>query len=67
MINLLAVIDGEGVYGTFLTYALTIFFVGSAFIMFIYLWTKGRLDMDEEPKLQMMKVEEGYEEENHDE
>lgn len=59
IIELLAVIDGEGVYGTFLTYALTASFAGSAFMMFIYLWWKGRLDMDEEPKLEMMRADQG--------
>ena len=35
-------------------WALVIAFVGSAFVIFLYLWKKGRLDMDEEPKIQMM-------------
>ncbi len=56
---MIAMIDGEGVYGTFLTYGITIFFMGAAFILFVFLWWKGRLDMDEEPKLQMMRPEEG--------
>lgn len=47
-------IDGAGAYGGFLVYGLTIAFVGSALSMFLYLWYKGRLDMDEEAKLQMM-------------
>lgn len=55
MSYLVAVMDGEGIYGTLLTYAMTISFAGGAFILFVYLWWKGRLDMDEEPKLQMMK------------
>lgn len=59
MIELLAVVDGEGVYGTFLTYGMTISFVGSAFILFLYLWWKERLDMDEEAKFEMMRAEEG--------
>lgn len=48
------VMDGGGVYGQVLHYSLTIAFVGSAFLIFLYMWYKGRLDMDEEPKLQMM-------------
>ena len=42
-------------------------FVGSALLVFIYLWRKGRLDMDEEPKFQMMKDDESLsEKENGD-
>ena len=47
-------IDGAGVYGNVLHWALVIFFVGSAFLIFLFLWCKGRLDMDEGPKMQMM-------------
>lgn len=46
--------DAAGALGGYLSYSLTIAIVGSAFILFIYLWSKGRLDMDEEPKIQMM-------------
>ena len=52
-------IDGMGVYGSLLHYMLVIAYVGSAFLVFIYLWNKKRLDMDEEPKFQMMQNEEG--------
>lgn len=52
--NFLAVIDGAGVYGSMFHYAFVIAFVGSAFLVFIYLWKNNRLDMDEEPKYQMM-------------
>lgn len=47
-------LDSAGAYGSILNYSLTIAIVGSALLVFIYLWSKGRLDMDEEPKLQMM-------------
>ena len=50
-------IDGMGIYGHFLHYALVIALVGSAFLIFLYLWKKKRLDMDEEPKFQMMQEE----------
>jgi len=50
--------DETGVYGSILHYALIFFFVGGAFIIFIYLWRKGRLDMDEEAKYQMMNDDE---------
>lgn len=53
-----AVIDGIGVYGNFFHYAIVISLVGSAFFIFLYLWRKKRLDMDEEPKFQMMREEE---------
>jgi hypothetical protein len=58
MIRFCAVIDGSGIYGTLFHYSLVIAFVGSAFLAFIYLWKKGRLDMDEEPKFQMLKSDE---------
>lgn len=58
---LLAILDGGGVYGHFLHYSLVFAMIGSAFLVFLYLWRKGKLNMDEEPKRQMME-EEG---ENH--
>jgi len=48
------ILDGEGVYGTFLSYAQIFFFSGGALILFLYFWSQGRLDMDEDPKYQMM-------------
>lgn len=51
-----------GAYGGYLSYAMTIFLVGSALIIFIYLWSQGKLDMDEEPKLRMMEEEDGTDE-----
>lgn len=50
-------IDSGGIYGAYLHYGLTILMVGGALIIFFYLWYKGRLDMDEEPKLQMMQTD----------
>jgi hypothetical protein len=50
-----AVIDGIGIYGNFLHYGLVITLVGSAFLIFLYLWKIKRLDIDEEPKFQMMQ------------
>jgi hypothetical protein len=58
IINPLAVIDAIGVYGSLLHYSIVIAFVGSAFIIFFYLWKKRLLDMDEEPKFQMMQDDE---------
>jgi hypothetical protein len=56
--NVCAIIDAMGVYGNFFHYAMVIGFVGSAFLIFFYLWKKKRLDMDEDPKFQMMQEEE---------
>jgi len=64
--NLLAVIDGYGVYGNYLHYGLVVAFVGSAFILFVYLWSKGRLDMDESPKFDMMNEDQEKEIEDKD-
>lgn len=50
--------DGGGIYGQMLHYSLVFAIVGSTFLIFFYLWRKGRLDMDEEAKWQMMKEEE---------
>lgn len=51
----LAVLDGAGVYGSVLHYAFVITFAGNAFLIFIYLWRKNKLNMDEGPKFQMME------------
>jgi len=53
------IVDNIGLYGSVLHYALTIAFMGSAFLLFCYFWKKGRLDFDEEPKIQMLKDHEG--------
>ena len=55
MIGLFAVIDGGGVYGAYFEYATGIFLAGGALVVFIRLWRKGRLDMDESPKYQMFE------------
>ncbi|MFI0435135.1 MAG: hypothetical protein ACH350_05345 [Parachlamydiaceae bacterium] len=55
---LFAIIDGMGIYGNFLSYGLVISFVGGAFLIFLNLWKNKRLDIDEEPKFQMMQEEE---------
>lgn len=56
--NSLLAIDGFGVHGSILHYTLIIAFTLSALLIFIYLWRRGRLDMDEEPKWQMMNTDE---------
>lgn len=55
MTIVMSAIDGAGIYGSTLHYALVIAFVASAMIIFVALWRKGRLDMDESPKFQMMR------------
>lgn len=52
------IIDGFGVYGSLVHYTLTILFVMLALVIFLYFWKVGRLDMDEEPKWQMMQSDE---------
>ena len=49
--------DGSGVYGSIFYWAFTIAFCGSALLLFLYLWRKGRLDMDQEPAERMLKEE----------
>lgn len=49
--------DSIGIYGTIFHYAMIFAFVGSALLAFIYFWKKGRLDMDELPKYEMMHHE----------
>lgn len=51
-------IDSVGACGTWAHYAFVIAFAGSAFLVFLYLWRKNRLDMDEEPKTKMMEDDE---------
>ena len=51
----LADIDGMGIVGNFYHYSMVMAFVGSAFLIFLCLWRKKRLDIDEEPKYQMLE------------
>lgn len=46
--------DTNGVYGSILHYALVIAISGASLLAFIYFWCKGKLDMDEGPKYQML-------------
>ena len=54
-------LDWSGVYGGIFHYGMIIAFAGSALLAFLYFWSKGRLDMDEEPKLQMLRDDEEQE------
>ena len=51
-------IDGIGIYGFVLHYALLFAFFGSALLVFLYLFLMKRLDMDEEAKYHMFEEEE---------
>lgn len=51
------ILDIGGECGSIAHYALIVALVGSAFLIFLYLWKKGKLDMDEEPKHRMMQDE----------
>jgi hypothetical protein len=53
-------LDSFGISGMAIAYALIIFFTGTALMVFIYLWRKNRLDMDESPKIQMLHDEEDH-------
>jgi hypothetical protein len=59
-------LDPSGIYGMLLHYALTFVLVVGAIVIFIELWRKGKLDMDESPKIQMMQVDEQLQEEEKD-
>jgi hypothetical protein len=50
--------DPSGVVGSVLSYAMTVAFAGSAFFVFLYLWKKGSLGIDEDASLEMMKQQE---------
>jgi hypothetical protein len=52
------VLDGGGVYGHFLHYGMVFFFGSSAALIFFYFWRKGELDMNEDPKYQMLSIDE---------
>jgi hypothetical protein len=52
------VLDGGGVTSYLVYYSMVCALVGSTLLVFIYLWFKGRLDMDEEAKYQMMLTDE---------
>lgn len=58
--DLAAEMDWSGIYGGIFHYGMIIAFSGSALIALLYFWSKGRLDMDEEPKLQMMRDDEEH-------
>jgi uncharacterized membrane protein len=50
------ILDGFGIYGMILHFTTIFAIVGSTFLIFIYLWIKGRLNMDEEAKINMINT-----------
>ena len=60
LLDLATELDWSGIYGGIYHYAMIMAFFGSALISFFYFWAKGRLDMDEEPKFQMLRDDEEY-------
>ena len=50
--------DWSGIYGGIFHYSMIFAFFGGALLAFFYFWRKGKLDFDEEPKVQMMRDEE---------
>lgn len=50
-------IDGQGIYGFVLHYSLLFALFGSGLLIFLYLWKKKRLDMDEEAKFHLFEDE----------
>ena len=50
-------LDPFGIYGDALRFGVLFALMGSALVVFLYLWKNGRLDMDEEPKQLMMEID----------
>ena len=48
-------LDGSGIHGNVLHYTLIFTLMGLALIAFIYFWSRGRLDMDDAPAIQMLQ------------
>lgn len=48
-------LDGIGIYGELLHFTMAAAFFGSALLIFINLWRKGKLDMDEGPAKHMLR------------
>jgi hypothetical protein len=54
-------VDGWGITGLVLDYAVIIFFSLGSLILFTFCWWKKRLDFDEGPKYQMLEEDPPYE------
>lgn len=47
-------LDGAGFLGSVMIFSIMLAFFGTALLAFLYLWWKGRLDMDDEPAKRML-------------
>lgn len=58
MIIFLKILDGTGLYGSLIqdTFSFSCFL--SALLIFIYLWRKGKLDMDQTAANEMLEIDE---------
>lgn len=54
-----ALMDTVGFFGNLFEHVMVVALGGSAILVFLYLWRKGRLDMDQEPAVIMMEADEG--------
>ncbi|CRX37518.1 hypothetical protein [Estrella lausannensis] len=52
--TLLLSLDGAGFLGSMAIFSIMLLFFGTALLLFICLWWKGRLDMDDEPARRML-------------
>ena len=58
--DLASELDWSGIYGGIFHYGMIIAFFLGALLAFLFFWWRGQLDMDEEPKLQMMRNDEEH-------
>lgn len=52
------IMDGSGIQGSIMHYVIFFTLLGSSLLIFIYLWVNDKLDMDESPKIEMMRESE---------
>ncbi|MBB64397.1 MAG: hypothetical protein CMO81_04980 [Waddliaceae bacterium] len=55
ILSVIDVSDVTGFSGAILHFSLLLALVGSTLLVFLYLWKNKRLDMDEDPKYQMLR------------
>ena len=53
--KLAKILDGIGIYGSIVHFSFAGLFFSAALLIFLYLWRKGKLDMDESPAEQMLE------------
>lgn len=57
MLCIFSGLDSSGFVGQFIYYLTLIFVMGLTILIFLYFWKERKLDMDENPKYQMMRDE----------